>query len=69
MPETVRAVVENGGNVEIVDGRFSVDFIKSLLAIATRSGAQITIRASSYSTEVLLDLARLGGGQLTVKFE
>lgn len=69
MPETVKAILENGGNVEISDGQFPVDTVKALLAIAKRSGAQVTINASVYPTDVLLELAKLGGGNLTVRFE
>ena len=69
MSNLINAIVASGGNVELNDDRYSVDVIKSLLTTAATTGAQVTIHASAYPTDVLLDLARLGGGNLTVKFE
>ena len=69
MLELLKAVVESGGNVEITDGDYPVEVIKAVLASAAITGAQVTIQATAYPTEVLLELARIGGGNLTVKFE
>lgn len=69
MLKLIKGVVESGGNVEIGDGELSLDDIKQVLGAAAISGAQVTIQASAYETEVLLELARLGGGNLTVRFE
>ena len=68
MHDTLRALVENGGNVEI-GLEVPADLIKTLLSMANRTGAQITIRASAYPVETLLDLAREGRGNLTVRFD
>jgi hypothetical protein len=69
MLELIKAVVESGGSVEITDGELGVEDIRAVLGAAAISGAQVTIQASAYSTETLLELAQLGGGNLTVKFE
>ena len=69
MLELIKAVVESGGSVEITDGDLSVEDLKIVLGAAAISRAQVTIQASAYPTETLLDLARIGGGNLTVKFE
>lgn len=69
MLDLIKAVVASGGSVEITDGDLSVEDIKTVLSAAAISGAQVTIQASSYPTETLLELAQMGGGNLTVKFE
>jgi hypothetical protein len=68
MQDALRAVVENGGNVEI-HRDIPADVIRALLPIAARTGAQITVVASAYPVEALLELAQEGGGNLTVKFD
>jgi hypothetical protein len=66
---TLRGIVENGGNVDLSELRIPLEDIKSLLAIAPATGAQVIIHADHHSTDTLLELARLGGGHLTVKFD
>jgi hypothetical protein len=68
MHDALRAVVENGGNIEITS-TVPIDVIRALLAIAAKTDAQVTILASSYPVETLLELAKEGRGNLTVKFD
>ena len=69
MIEVIKEIVERGGNVEITDGAIPVDVIKSVITTAAMTGAQVTIDASTYPTEILLQLVRIGGGNVTVRFE
>jgi len=67
LPDTLKQIVQLGGNLEICDTNYLPNTLEEIVQIARGTGAHITIEARNYLPDTLYRLVQLGGKNVTIK--
>lgn len=67
LPDTLKQIVQLGGNLEICDTNYLPNTLEEIVQIARGTGAHVTIEARNYLPDSLYRLVKLGGKNVTIK--
>lgn len=67
LPDTLKLIVQLGGNLEICESNYLPQTLEEIVKLAKSTGAHVTIESKNYLPDTLARLATLGGNNVTIR--